>query len=103
MAPGSDSFHVIGIAEVISVARFAQPAPLTGGLAGPATLWGQTVKLAAGIMPVRVEEKIAAAALASFVLGTHHSPSRKNIEAPVQSQIAPPRRTKRKKEEKFSP
>ena len=101
-APGSDPFHVFGIAKVISVGGFAQPAPLTGGLAGAATLRRQAVKLALRVMRVGLEEKTAAAALVSFVLGTHRAPSRKKIQAPVQLQTSPPGRTGTKKEEQFS-
>jgi hypothetical protein len=51
-------------------------------------------------MPVGLEESVAAAALASLVLGTHRASSGKKIQSPVQSQTAPPGRTKTKKEEK---
>ena len=102
MAPLSNPLHVVGTAEVILVGGLAQPAPLTGGLAGAATLRRQAVKLALGVMPVGMEELIAAAALASLLLGTHRASSWKKIQPPVQSQTAPPRKNKTKKEEKLS-
>jgi hypothetical protein len=101
-APGLNPLHVVSIPEVISVGPFAQPVPLTGRLAGPPTRGRQTVKLALGIMPVGMEENVAAAALASVGVGTHRVPNSKKIQASVQSETAPAGRKKAKKEEEFS-
>ena len=84
-APLSDPLHVLGVAEVISIAWFAQPAPLTGSFAGLATSRSQTENLTAGIMNVGGEKGFAAAALASIVLGTHRSPSAKKTDPSKQS------------------
>ena len=99
--PLLDPFHVLGVAEVISVAWFAQPAPLTGGFAGLATSRSQTEKLTTGIMNVRSKTCLAAAAFASVMLGTHRLPSRKKTGPSNQSKNSPGRREKTKKEEKF--
>jgi hypothetical protein len=52
-------------------------------------------------MPVGTEESIAAAALPSLLLGTHRASSRKKIQPPVQSQTAPPGRTKRRRKKSY--
>jgi hypothetical protein len=101
-APSLDPLHVLSVAEVISVACFSQPAPLTGGFAGPATSRSQTEKLTAGIMNVRSKNYFAAAALASVELGTHGPPSGKKTRPANQSKNSPGRREKKTKEEKFS-
>jgi hypothetical protein len=86
VAPLADPFHIGGPPEIISIGRLAQPALLTGRLAGTATSRGRTIKLAPGIMAVRSEEQIATAAFASVGRGTHHGPSRKKIPVSDQSQ-----------------
>jgi hypothetical protein len=91
-APSLDPLHVLSVAEVISVACFSQPAPLTGGFAGPATSRSQTEKLTAGIMNVGNEKYFAAAALASVVLGTHRPPSGKKTGPTNQSKNSSGRR-----------
>jgi hypothetical protein len=91
-APLLDPFHVLGVAEVISVAWLAQPAPLTGGFAGLATSRSQTEKLTTGIMNVSSKTCLAAAAFASIVLGTHRLPSGKKTGPPNQSKNSPGRR-----------
>jgi hypothetical protein len=101
-APLPDPFHVLGVAEVISIAWFSQPAPLTGGLAGPATIRSQAEKLTAGIMNVRSEKCFAAAALASVRFATHRARNGKKTKPSNQSKNASGRREKTKKEEKFS-
>jgi len=83
-----DPLDVFGVAEVISIGWFLEPAPLTGGLAGTAASRRRTIKLPIGIMAVRREEDVTAAALASVVWGAHHVPSRKKIQAPRQSKTA---------------
>ena len=94
VAPLPDPLHVLGVAEVISVAWLAQPSPLTRGFAGLATIRSQTEKLTAGIMNVRTEKCFAAAALASIGLGTHRPPSGKKTEPAKQSKKHPRRREK---------
>lgn len=81
----------LGVAEVISIGWLLEPAPLTGGLAGTAAIRRRAIKLAIGIVAARREENVAAAALALVVLGAHRAPSRKKIQAPLQSKTAPGR------------
>jgi hypothetical protein len=102
LSPLLNTPHILGPAEVISVARFVQPPPLAGGLARPATIRRQTIKLAGGIMPVRGKEKIAATALASSGNGTHRVPSRKKIPTPPQSKITRTGGQEEKKEEELA-
>ena len=45
LAPELDAAHLIGTAEVVPVGGFAQPAPLTGGLAGLPTIGLGTIVL----------------------------------------------------------
>ena len=84
-----DPLDVLGVAEVISIGWFLEPAPLTGGLTGAAAIRRRTIKLAIGIVAVRREENVTAAALASVIFGAHRAPSRKKIIAPLQSKNAP--------------
>ena len=100
-APLLDPLHIGGVAEVVSIAGFPQPTPLTGGFAGPATFRSQTEKLTAGVMNVWSKTSFAAAALALVVLGTHRLPSGKKTRPSNQSKNRPGRREKTKKEEKF--
>ena len=83
-----DPLDVFGVPEVISIGWFLEPAPLTGGLAGTAAIRRRTIKLAIGIVAVRREEDVTAAALALVVFGAHRAPSRKKIQAPRQSKTA---------------
>ena len=87
-APLLDPLVVLGVAEVISIGWFLEPAPLTGGLAGTTAIRRRTIKLAIGIVAVRREGDVTAAALSLVVLGAHRAPSRKKIQAPRQSKTA---------------
>jgi hypothetical protein len=87
-APLLDPLDVLGVAEVISIGWFLEPAPLTGGLAGTTAIRRRTIKLAIGIVAVRREGDVTAAALSLVVLGAHRAPSRKKIQAPRQSKTA---------------
>ena len=87
-APLLDPLDVLVVAEVISIGWLLEPAPLTGGLAGAAAIRRRTIKLAIGIVAVRCEEDVTAAALSLVVLGAHRAPSRKKIQAPLQSKTA---------------
>jgi hypothetical protein len=100
-APLLDPLDVFGVPEVISIGWLLEPAPLTGGLAGAAAIRRRTIELAIGIVAVRREEDVTAAALASVVLGTHRAPNRKKIQPSVQIQTTACGRTKTKKEEKI--
>ena len=93
-APLLDPLDVLGVAEVISIGWFLEPAPLTGGLAGAAAIRRRTIELAIGIVAVRREEDVTAAALASLVLGTHRAPNRKKNQPPVQIQTTALRKNK---------
>ena len=101
-APLADPLHVLGVAEVISIAWLSQPAPLTGGFAGLATIRSRTETLTAGIMNIGSKKCFAAVALASGVLGNHRLPSGKKTEPFDQSKTSQERRKKTKKEENFS-
>ena len=87
-APLLDPLDVLVVAEVISIGWLLEPAPLTGGLAGTTAIRRRTIKLAIGIVAVRREEDVTAAALSLVVLGAHRAPSRKKIQAPLQSKTA---------------
>ena len=102
LSPLLNAPHVLRTAEVIPVAGFVQPPPLAGGLAGPATIRGRTIKLAIRIMPVRRKENIAATALASSGNGTHRVPSGKKTPAPPQSKTARTKSQEQKKEEELA-
>src|SRR5271166_1543817 len=98
-APLPHPLDVFGVAKVISVGGFSQPASLALGFARPAAISRQTKILAAGVMNVRSEEALAAAALASNVLGTHLPTSGKKTNPSKQSKNSRGRREKTKKEE----
>ena len=83
-APLLDPGDIIGGAEVIAVLGFLQPAPLTGGFAGATADRSRTIKLAIGVVAVRLEEDLAAMALASIGFGTHRASIRKKIPALYQ-------------------
>lgn len=84
-APLLDTFHVLVVAEVFSVGWLTEPPPLTGRFTGATTIRCATENLPSGIMPVRNEERFAAAALASGVLGTHREPSGKKTKPLTES------------------
>jgi len=91
-APLPDPLHVGRVPEVVSVGRLAQPAPLTGGLAGAAASRSAAVELAAPVMGPGREEKIAAPALAAAGRENHRAPSRKKTRRAGQSKKLPPPR-----------
>ncbi len=100
--PLLDPLHVLGVAEVISVAWLSQPAPLTLGFAGPATFRSQTENLTAGVMNVWSKTSFAAAALALVVLGPHRLPSGKKTRPSYQSKNRPGRREKTRRKKSFT-
>jgi hypothetical protein len=71
LAPELDAAHLVGTAEVVAVARFAQPSPLAGGLAGPPTIRLGTIVLAGFVARIGNEKLGATAAFASGVLAAH--------------------------------
>ena len=73
LAPLLDALDIFLAAEVIPVGRFRQPAPLTGGFAGAATVWFETEYLMISVAVLRSEELPAATALATICLWTHDS------------------------------
>jgi hypothetical protein len=100
-APLPDPLHVLGIAEVISIAGFSQPAPLTGGLAGPAAIRSQTEKLTTGIVNVRSEKCLAAATLASLWIETHRPPNGKKTTPSNQSKTVREEEKQRRRKKSF--
>jgi hypothetical protein len=85
LTPPPNPLHMGRVAEVVSIVRFVQPAPLAGGLAGPATRLRPTEELPVGVMNVGSEECFAAAALASARLELHQAPNGKKTQAFDQS------------------
>jgi hypothetical protein len=74
LAPELDTAHLVGTAEVIAVGGFAQPTPLTGGLAGLPTRGRRTVVLAGFVARIGNEKLGATAAFASGLLAAHREP-----------------------------
>src|SRR5436309_2185143 len=71
LAPELDAADLVGSAEVVAVAGFAQPPPLTGGLTGLSTRGGRTIVLAGLIARIRNEQLGARLAFASGLLAAH--------------------------------
>jgi hypothetical protein len=96
-APLPDPLHVLSVAEVISIAWFSEPAPLTGSFAGLAAIRSQTEKLTARIMNVRSEKGLTAATPASIGLGTHRPPNGKKTQPSNQSKTVREEEKKRRR------
>jgi len=80
LAPELDAEHLVGTAEVIAVGGFAQPAPLTGGLAGLPTSGLGTIVLAGLVTRIGNEKLGATAAFASGLLAAHREPLLKEAQ-----------------------
>jgi len=80
LAPELDAAHLIGTAEVVPVGGFAQPAPLTGGLAGLPTSGLGTIVLAALVTRIGNEKLGATVAFASGLLAAHREPHLKEAQ-----------------------
>ena len=71
LAPLLHAQNIGGSAELIAVARFAQPTPLAGGLAGETASRLAAITLMLGITVIREEKLIAITALALLLHGVH--------------------------------
>jgi hypothetical protein len=95
LAPELDAAHLVGTAEVVAVAGLAQPAPLTGGLAGLPTSGLGTIVLAGLVTRIGNEKLGATAAFASGLLAAHREPQLK--------EVASARKRKKKNRKKTKP
>jgi len=80
LAPEFDAEDLVGSAEVVSVAGFAQPSLLAGGLAGLLTSGLGTIVLAALVTRIGNEKLGATAAFASGLLAAHREPHLKEAQ-----------------------
>jgi len=71
LAPVPHALGILGAAEVIAIARLAQPAALAGTLAVLAALRLGTINLVMPVSIIRKKELLATTALATRELGTH--------------------------------
>src|SRR5438128_2295095 len=71
LAPELDAADLVGSPEVVAIAGLAQPAPLTGCLAGLSTRGVRTIVLAALVTRIRNEQLGARPAFASGLLAAH--------------------------------
>ena len=77
LAPLLDAGHVLGITEVVTVGRFAQPSPLAGRLAGLLAIGFPAVLLPGAIAVIREEKGAATAALTSLWFVAHREPKQR--------------------------
>jgi len=101
LAPELDAAHLIGTAEVVPVGGFAQPAPLTGGLAGLLTSGLGTIVLAVLVTRIGNEKLGATAAFASGLLEAHREFTSKKRSREENEKRRIGRRRNRKKEEQI--
>src|SRR5437016_14480510 len=81
LAPELDAAHLVGTAEIVAIGSFAQPAPLTGGLAGLPTSGLGTIVLAGLATRIGKEKLGATVAFASGLLAAHREPHLKGAQA----------------------
>jgi len=81
LAPEFDTQDLVGSAEVVAVASFAEPAPLTGCLAGLPTSGLGTIVLAGFVTRIGNEKLGATAAFASGLLAAHREPQLKEAQS----------------------
>ena len=101
IAPELDAAHLVGTAEVVAVAGLAQPAALTGGLAGLLTSGLGTIVLASLVTRIGNEKLGATAAFASALCSAHREPHHSEGLRGKKTSKDTGRRRNRKKEEKI--
>jgi hypothetical protein len=101
LAPTSDPVHFTGPAEAVTIAVFAEPSALGGGLAGVAASRLGTVMLPIGVARIGNEHLAATAAFASARRAAHREPHLVRELTGRKRKRRPARRRNRKKEEEI--
>jgi hypothetical protein len=99
LAPEFDAQDLVGSAEVVSVAGFAQPSPLAGGLAGLPTSRLGTIVLAGFVTRIGNEKLGATVAFASGLFAAHREPQLREAKSGRKRKKKNRRTRSRKKEE----
>jgi hypothetical protein len=93
LTPLPHSFHVLPAAEVITVGGSAQPAALTGLLAGRLAPRLGTINLMVAVAVIGQEKLLTTTALAAAVLGAHDGSNDGRKTSPCTQKEDPPKKT----------